>query len=576
MQYTPLIIPFLITGAASLALAMIGYRRRHLPGFREFILLSAGGAFWNIGFVCELASTDEMTALSFSLVQYIGIAVVVSNWTFFGLTLTDRTWRLPAALRVPLVLGTALLLVAALTTPVHRLFYSSWEMVEMGGRLSLVYTQGPLYFVFILALYAALALTVFVTVRGALASRGEERTGYLLVAASTVVATLAAISYVLRASPIANVDTSPLVLTVIGCLVMSWTLRYHIFEVVPIGRDRVFDTTPDGVLVLDLNRRVLAVNPAATSILGVDGTAAVGLGLDEVLPTLDAAGEPGFETSGAWETLTLGVGGARRYYEGRALAVRGRTDRPIGWLVVLRDVHEARVAREALSRANQHLRLLTSLTRHDIANRATVLLARIENARDLPSDAARLDELDRIEVEARAIAALCRLARDKDGDLEGAPAWHRVDQAVSASAEPFRGSGVRVECAPMTLEVRADPLFPLVLANLIENAVRHGGPALSTVRCSTAPDGPGVLLAIEDDGIGVPTSEKERIFELGVGRHTGLGLSLCREILGMTGITIREAGVPGSGARFELRIPAGSHRLAEPGAAGTTADDPLS
>ncbi len=576
MQYTPLIIPFLITGAASLVLAAIGYQRRHLPGFREFMLLSAAGAFWNLGFVCELVSTDPTMALFFSLLQYIGIAVVVSNWTFFVLTLADRSWSLPAPVRPPLVLGTALLLVSALTTPFHHLFYTSWAMVEIGGRLSLFYTQGPLYFVFIAGVYAALALSLLVAVRGAVFSRGPDRTGYLLVAGGSVLAALSGVSYVLQASPIANVDTSPLVMTVIGGLVMSWTLRYHIFEVVPIGRDRVFDTTPDGVLVLDLNRRVLAVNPAATAILGVDGTAAVGLSLDQVLPTFHAAGEPGFEVSGAWETFALGAGEARRYYEARALAVRGRTDRPIGWLVVLRDVHEARVAREALSRANQHLRLLTSLTRHDIANRVTVLLARIENARDLPSDAARLDELDRIEEEAQAIAALCRLARDKDGDLEGAPAWHRVDRAVSASAEPFRGSGVRVECAPTTLEVRADSLFPLVLGNLIENAVRHGGPALSTVRCSIVPDGPGVLLAIEDDGIGVPTSEKERIFELGVGRHTGLGLYLCREILGMTGITIREAGVPGRGARFELRIPEGSHRLAEPGAAGTTADDPLS
>ena len=571
MQYTPLIIPFLLTGAASLVLAATGYRRRHLPGFREFTLLSAGGTLWNIGFVCELASTDVTMALYFSLVQYIGIAVVVSNWTFFGLTLADRTWRLPAALRVPLVLGTALLLVVAITTPVHRLFYSSWAMVEMGGRLSLVYVQGPLYFVFILGVYVALALSVLVAVRGALASRGTERTGYLLVAGGTVVAALAGVSYVLQVSPIVNVDTSPLVLTVIGILVMSWTLRYHIFEVVPIGRDRVFDTTPDGVLVLDLNRRVLAVNPAASTLIGVDGLSAAGLHLGELLPPLGAADGLGTVGDGAGATLTREVGGATRSYETRCLPVRGRGDDSIGWLVILRDVTEARVAREALTRANHHLRLLTSLARHDIANRVTVLLAR--NDLSGPELSA---ELDRIEEDARSIAALCRLVRTDADAGDGTPTWHRVDRVVTAAGEQLRESGVRLECAPTTVEVWADPLFPMVLANLVENALRHGGPTLTTVRCSWIPEGPDLLVVFEDDGCGVPESEKERIFLPGVGSNTGLGLYLGREILEMTGITIREVGVPGEGARFELRVPKGSHHPAPPGTAGSPGGDSTS
>lgn len=560
MQYTPLIIPFLVTGAATLVLAAIGLRRRHLPGFRELTLFSAGGALWNIGFVCELASTDETVALYFSLLQYIGIAIVASMWVFFVLAFADRTWRLRGMLRVPLALGTAVLLLAAFTTPLHRLFYASWAMVEIEGRLALVYDQGPLYFVFVLGVYAALSLSVLVGIRGAIVSAGADRTGYLLIAGGTVLGALAGVSYVLRVSPIANVDTSPLVLTAIGCVVMSWTLRYHIFEVVPIGRDRVFDTTPDGVLVLDLNHRVLAVNPAATAILGVDGMSAAGLRLGELLPSLDAAGGFGVEGDRTGATLAIEAGGANRYYEGRCLPVRGRRDRPIGWLVILRDVHEARVAREALTRMNHHLRHLTSLTRHDIANRVTVLLARLEIARSDLSGPDLLCELDRIESDAQSIAALCRLVRDEAEDGNGTPIWHRIDRVVSAAAEQFREAGVRIECAPTAVEVHAAPLFFLVCANLVENAIRHGGPGLSTIRCSCTPEGPDMLVVFEDDGCGVPEAEKERIFLLGVGSNTGLGLYLSREILEMTGITIREVGAPGVGARFELRVPRGSHR----------------
>ncbi len=54
--------------------------------------------------------------------------------------------------------------------------------------------------------------------------------------------------------------------------------------------------------------------------------------------------------------------------------------------------------------------------------------------------------------------------------------------------------------------------------------------------------------------------DKERIFEWGFGKNTGLGLALSREILGITGITIHESGSPGKGAMFEITVPPGSFR----------------
>lgn len=59
---------------------------------------------------------------------------------------------------------------------------------------------------------------------------------------------------------------------------------------------------------------------------------------------------------------------------------------------------------------------------------------------------------------------------------------------------------------------------------------------------------------------GVPVNEKIWIFERGFGKNTGLGLFLSREILSITGITIKEAGGPGKGAQFEMTVPNGAWR----------------
>jgi len=55
----------------------------------------------------------------------------------------------------------------------------------------------------------------------------------------------------------------------------------------------------------------------------------------------------------------------------------------------------------------------------------------------------------------------------------------------------------------------------------------------------------------------VPSDEKEKIFLKGFGKHTGFGMFLIQEILSITGISIRENGLFGEGARFEILVPKG-------------------
>ena len=75
--------------------------------------------------------------------------------------------------------------------------------------------------------------------------------------------------------------------------------------------------------------------------------------------------------------------------------------------------------------------------------------------------------------------------------------------------------------------------------------------------------GAGVRELREDDGVGVAADEKEKIFDRGFGKNTGLGLFLAREILSITGITICETGQPGKGARFEMTVPKGMWRAVD-------------
>jgi len=120
--------------------------------------------------------------------------------------------------------------------------------------------------------------------------------------------------------------------------------------------------------------------------------------------------------------------------------------------------------------------------------------------------------------------------------------------------------GIRIEKNLGGLEIFADYLLEKVFYNLVENSVRHGEKA-TVIRFSCRKEGDDLILLCEDDGVGIPEGAKERIFKREYYRNTGYGLFLSGEILSITGLTIRETGEPGKGARFEIVAPKGVHRM---------------
>ncbi len=98
-----------------------------------------------------------------------------------------------------------------------------------------------------------------------------------------------------------------------------------------------------------------------------------------------------------------------------------------------------------------------------------------------------------------------------------------------------------------------------VFYNLMDNAVRHGG-KITVIRFFWEERNDNGIIVCEDDGTGIQSADKERIFERGFGKNTGIGLFLAREILSITGITIRETGEPAK-YRFEMTLPPDVYRL---------------
>ena len=231
-----------------------------------------------------------------------------------------------------------------------------------------------------------------------------------------------------------------------------------------------------------------------------------------------------------------------------------------GVMGISRDLTKRKQAEDALANAHHKLTLISTITRHDILNQLTALATYLELSRDYAgNDTAR----DFIEKELQIAALIDReinFTRDFEDMDAGVPVWHNVNATISGANRTLPKGGIAVEIGFSDIEIYADSLLEKVFFNLIDNAIRYGGPGLSRVRFTAEEREGSLVIRCEDDGVGIHPEEREQIFEQGYGNHTGLGLFLCREILRITGITITETGTFGKGAQFDIVVPSGKWR----------------
>jgi len=225
------------------------------------------------------------------------------------------------------------------------------------------------------------------------------------------------------------------------------------------------------------------------------------------------------------------------------------------------DITERKRAEVALLQATGKLQLLSSITRHDIGNQLTVILGYIDMLESLEPDPAFNEYFQTIGTAARRISSMIQFTKEYANIGVNAPTWQECRTIVDTVSKyaPLGKITVTNDLSAGT-ELFADPLVVKVFYNLMDNAVRYGG-KITSIRFSEEGRNGNQLVVCEDDGDGVPAFEKEKIFERGFGKNTGMGLALSREILDITGMTITETGEPGKGARFEMTVPQAMWRL---------------
>ncbi len=560
LQYSPYFFPLLISTLFLAALTIIAWRFRNRPEGRAVILFLIAATIWSAASAGNVVSADILSNYLFTACAYIGIVTVPVAWILVAIIYIGEERRVLFPKFLAFFIIPALTCLMVVTNPYHHLFYSSVSSVQSGSTVLWLYSFGPFFWVHALYSYILVLSGMILLLTRYVTSQAIFRAQIALLLVAVAIPFGFNLLWVVYGIPFPGFDPTPVIFIPTGLILIAAASRYQLFSLSPVAYSLLFDSLNDMVIVTNERGLVVSINPAGAGMLGELNGKILGKPVQEALKGMPAGFLTCSHDTHMGCNLSFGSTDPSRHYDIRCMPVLSEKGEITGRILVIRDIQEAYLAKSALIRTNQKLNLLNDVTRHDMLNTLTALLLNLDHAKDIPQTPEMQDIIRRSEQAAQILLEQVEFTRDYQDLGVNAPVWQDAGKVLDKVLSTLSLTDISITSKLDGILVYADPLFGKVIYNLADNAIRHGK-NMDCIRFDYAEDPDGLLISVEDNGTGIPPDQKEKIFRRGYGKGSGLGLFLVREILSITGIHIRETGMPGKGARFEIKVPSGSYRM---------------
>ncbi len=335
--------------------------------------------------------------------------------------------------------------------------------------------------------------------------------------------------------------------------------------------ENILHSIADGVIAVDGQGRVTAINPAAERMVGKTGADAVGHPYQSLF-------KPGAHFASALlDTLETGrehlgvvvecpLPAQTLHVNASSSLLRDSHGHTIGAVAVLKDLTEQRRLSKQIMRADRLAALgeLMAGVAHEIRNPLTSIrgfMQFLDTCDDIaewrgyaPLIVKQVDSLNRI------ITELLEFGRSRPPYIRAVDLNELIREVTLLIGRKANAQILLDPCAPLPVIEADGEALKQVILNLVINAIQaipEGG--FGTIRIATATgDGGDAVVTVTDDGVGIPPEDLEKIFDPFYSTKptgTGLGLAMVHRIVDAHHGTITLSSAPGAGTTATLRLP---------------------
>lgn len=559
IQYIPYIWPLVVSAFISLSLGIyVILKRRNTKGALSFILSMFVVTIWSSGNALEMASVDFSTKLFWANVQYIAycyspLTLLAMCMEFTGYDRLVRSRKIMWIAVIPTII-----LILVWTDGLHGLMRYDMHMNYSGSFPVIDKKYGSAFYIHALYSHSLNILAWILLIRAVFFKNTvyRKQAVSLLIGASLIV--VPNILYISGLGPVKRFDITPIFFGPAGIIIALGIFRYKLFDLVPVARAAVIENMDAGIMVLDMQNRVLDLNPAFRKITGYNIRNFDGVKVEEVSEKLPALLKVCTDRDITHCEFVIHKDGMPMTYEASLSALNDNRGIPSGRLIVVNDITQKK--QEQQRYLDQQWKLAVTEERERLARDLHDDLGQVLGFINLQAQGIRKELANAgIDIVSQKLDRLVNVSQEAHNDIRE---YIRSIRNTEALGKDFmegllkdinrfeEQSGLKVKL-DIPSGFTGDGLRPDIRINTL-NIVRE---ALNNTRKHSEADNVYIGFKISKEQLCVTVEDDGKGFDIETNLTNRYGLNIMRERALDISAKIDIISAPGKGCRISLVVP---------------------
>ena len=349
------LLPYIASLCISLGVLWYVWTRRGAQGSTAFLWYVFGESLYILGYIFELSTPDLNKKIFWENFQWLALTIPMVAFPVFVVQYTEYKISSPRRMLALSTVVPIVFSILALTDTLHHWIYLEPHVTQNILYSELIYDYSPVVLVYAVYGYSLAFFCCALLFIRILHPHHLYRGQVIIITVGVLIPILGAILSLLGIPLTTQRDASPFT-TAISNIILAWGFyRFRIFEVMPIGRDKVFEAMVEPVVILDNKSNVVDINSSMLALLGRTAQEVIGGAARDVFDNFPIPIKLYTQVSYARAEATFDIGNKHIYYELTVWPLYDARKQMTGRIYISHDITALKELEQELRKLNTEL-----------------------------------------------------------------------------------------------------------------------------------------------------------------------------------------------------------------------------